>query len=113
MLSVQDMGIISTKNKINSLTGSMKMSVFPIKALEIYFSPYYSMTKQHGTAAICNLYVDGGTRWTGKAIEIELALKNITNRKEYTIRTFRENDIYSYSYRLRPAEAVITLKLKF
>lgn len=35
MLSVQDMGIISTKNKINSLTGSMKMSVFPIKALEI------------------------------------------------------------------------------
>lgn len=113
MLSVQDMGIINTKNKINSLTGSMKMSVFPIKTLEIYFSPYYSMTKQHGTAAISNLYVDGGTRWTGKAIEIELALKNITNRKEYTIRTFRENDIYSYSYRLRPAEAVITLKLKF
>lgn len=55
--------------------------------------------------------IDGGTRCTGKAIEIELALKNITNRKEYTIRTFRENDIYSY--RLRPAEAVITLKLKF
>lgn len=56
--------------------------------------------------------IDGGTRWTGKAIEIELALKNITIRKEYTIRTFRENDIYSYSYRLRQAEAVITLKFK-
>lgn len=109
--SVQDLGISGAKNDMDDFTGLMKITVTPVKMLELYVSSYCNVNKQGDGQKHDNVYIDGGARFKGKTFELELTAKNLTNKKEYVVRSFIENDIYSYFYRLRPIEFLLALKL--
>ena len=48
-----------------------------------------------------------------KRWEAELQLHNLADTHRYEVRTYMLTDIYTYSYRLRPREALLSLKWSF
>ena len=58
-------------------------------------------------------FLDGGMRYMLGHWEAELAARNLTNRRVYVIRSSSLFDVTTDTYRLRPAEALLTLRYNF
>ena len=52
-------------------------------------------------------------RYKRKRWEAELQLHNLADTRRYEVRTYMLTDIYTYGYRLRPREALLSLKWSF
>lgn len=110
--SVQDLGVAGARNSMDDFTGSMKITVMPVKRFELYMSSYCNVNKQDDGRKHTNVYIDGGARFKGKVVELELTAKNLTDKRDYVVRNFIENDTYSYIYKLRPIEFLVSLKFR-
>lgn len=109
--STQNLGLAGMKNRQHLFTGALNVSAFPVKDVEIYANASYNINTIENTQS--NLYINCGARYIGRRFDVELSVKNLTNRKYYTTRSFLDNDIYSYVYELRPLEFMVTAKYKF
>lgn len=95
------------------LTLSLSLSTFPIKQLELYAKGYLNRSDlAHDRAKTC-MFIDCGVRYSIRSFDIELSGRNLTNRKAYAYSYLLDSDLYSYSFSLRPIEALLTLKYSF
>lgn len=101
-------------------TGSMdrwkfqaNISVFPLKALELYVSASAILTEQFREKHKWNTYIDAGARWIKDSYEIELSLYNLINENTYSVCTTVLSDTFYYQYLLRPCEGLLTFRYNF
>lgn len=111
--SVLKTGMTTGQDVMNEIETSARVSVFPVKNLEIYANASHDAYWQNENGHRDNLYVDGGMKWSVGKSDIELAVRNITNKDCYTKRNFTANDIYTYTYSLRPREFTVSVKYNF
>ena len=62
---------------------------------------------------LTSFFLDARMRYKRKRWEAELQLHNLADTRRYEVRTYMLTDIYTYSYRLRPREALLSLKWSF
>ena len=55
-------------------------------------------------------FLDGRARYKQKRWEVELRVRNLAGARAYTLRSYVQADVYTYTYRLRPAEALLSLR---
>ena len=105
-------GVISSSTfKDFSLEG--KVSLFPFKQFEIYGYLMYGHDQIAAETYKDNLFIDAGAKYYFKKFTIELSARNLTGLKFYEYTIYSALDYHRYSYRLRPAEILISLKYNF
>lgn len=97
----------------DNVNATLRISLFPWKKLECYATGIFAATETEPARFRTDFYLDGGIRLALRRMELELALRNLTGRHVYVSRTSVLTDVYTYTYRLRPAEGLLTLKYKF
>lgn len=97
----------------DNVNATLRISLFPWKKLECYATGIFAATETEPARFRTDFYLDGGIRLALRRMELELALRNLTGRHVYVSRTYVLTDVYTYTYRLRPAEGLLTLKYKF
>lgn len=90
-----------------------KLSIFPLKALELYASDNETLTKQFSGKHRQDTYINAGARWIAAPYEIELSLCNLTNEDTYSVSKTILSDTFYYQYSLRPCEGVLTFRYNF
>lgn len=66
---------ISIDNTQNEVSGSLKISVFPLKSLEVYACSGIKFNDMSGNESRTDTFIDSGLRFIGKHLELELTLK--------------------------------------
>ena len=111
--SLQKADVTNSETKIDRVTLAAKVSVFPIKTLEIYGKLNYD-NQMCPTLRDCHsAFVDAGVNFSYRKFEYSLVLTNITNQKDYTYSVVRSVDCYTQQFVLRRFEAMVTAKYKF
>lgn len=111
--SLQKADVANSETKIDRVTLAAKVSVFPIKTVEIYGKLNYD-NQLCSTLRDCHsVFVDAGVNLSYKKFEYSLILTNITNEKDYTYSVVRSVDCYTQQFALRRFEAMVTAKYKF
>ena len=90
-----------------------KLSMFPLKALELYASDSETLTKQFSGKHRRDTYINAGARWIAAPYEIELSLCNLANEDTYSVSKTILSDTFYYQYSLRPCEGVLTFRYNF
>ena len=112
-ISTQSIPSSSTESNLNDFTATFNLSVFPIKAIEIYTKASYINSEIEYNIRKKDLYLDAGLRFINPKWQIDLNFNNITNRKSYSYSRFDEYDIYSYRFTLRPIECILSFKYNY
>lgn len=111
--SLQKADVTNSETKIDRVTLAAKVSVFPIKTLEIYGKLNYD-NQMCPTLRDCHsAFVDAGVNFSYRKFEYSLVFTNITNQKDYTYSVVRSVDCYTQQFALRRFEAMVTAKYKF
>lgn len=98
---------------IDDMSARIEISVFPIKQIEIFSHVTYNRTQLTEDKYLNPVFVDGGARYRSGRWEVELRLNNLTDRRTYSYQIFYNLDRIAYTYRLRPAEAIATIRMTF
>lgn len=104
---------VANSDTLDELTVNGKVSLFPVKSLELYGKVYLNRSKIDDSQHKTNLFVDAGARYSLGKFDIELTAKNLSNMKEYSYTLYRSLDIVSYRYTLRPLELLLSLRYNF
>ncbi|MGN0229036.1 MAG: carboxypeptidase-like regulatory domain-containing protein [Muribaculaceae bacterium] len=111
--SLQKADVTNSEPQIDRVTLAAKVSVFPIKTLEVYGKLNYD-NQMCSTLRDCRTaFVDAGMNLSYKKWEYSLILTNIANQKDYTYSVIRSVDSYTQQFALRGFEAMVTAKYKF
>lgn len=109
----QTFGGVLPSNRSNSLSFDGKIGIYPIKNLEIYYAFDSSKVKLGENNYKINTFMDAGAIYSFKKLDFELALRNLTNQKNYSYTLYNSLDITYRSFGLRPLEAIFTIKYRF
>lgn len=60
-----------------------------------------------------DLFLDCSMRWMAGKWEVELKMRNLTDRKSYVISKYVGDDSYVTTYMLRPREGMLAVRWKF
>ena len=94
---------------IHQRSQDLKFNIFPIKALTFNFiieHQYNSATNPRTT-----YFADASIKFKHKQWDVELAMNNLFNAKQYVSASYSDINTYFYSYDLRPAS--LLLKARF
>lgn len=98
----------------NAVSARLRLNVSPAKAVQLHAEATFDYTELGQSEAVKGCFLDGGALWkAGKKWELELRARNLLNRKEYVVRRFAYSDTYTYIYRLRPAECLLSVRWMF
>lgn len=106
-------GPLASRSHFDQAQALLRIGLFPWKKLECYASASFVANEMEAGRFRKDFYLDGGARLSLKRVELELSLRNLTNRRQYVLRNYVLSDVYSYVYRLRPAEGLLSVKYKF
>ncbi len=110
--TVQNSALTDGSDEMDSFSGVLGMSLFPVRSLEIYAKGYCNSTDTKGVGGRTDFYLDGGARYIGRSVEVELSVRNLTGRKTYSVWLFSGSDTMAYTYNLRPAEFLVSVKFR-
>ena len=111
-LSAQKIEIDTEGNLRNEITPSLRLTASPVDAWEIYARANMGYIENDRGRYDDNFYLDAGVRYTHKRFEAELSGKNLTNRRDYTVRRYAVLDRFTYHYSLRPVEVLLSFRFK-
>lgn len=106
-------GALTGSRSTTTATVGGRVATFPMRGLELFVKPDMRYSQVAPGYKPTDLFLDGGVRYYRKKWEVELSLRNLTNRRTYAYRTYSGADEYFYSFALRPREYLLTLKYKF
>lgn len=95
--------------RFESHTG--KLSLMPVKKLSIYGAIEYVNNEVTPSQFKSISLFDVGVKYRFKKAEIELALNNIFDNRQYSYTTFAGLNSYSYNYALRGREIMLTVRI--
>lgn len=98
---------------LDDLSFNGKISVFPLPILEIYGKADLRRSQFTDDSYKTNLFVDAGVRLKLRKFEIELTGTNLTNIRDYSYTIYNSLDLITYSYTLRPIQAMLTARYSF
>ncbi len=98
---------------LDDLSFNGKISVFPLPILEIYGKADLRRSQFTDDSYKSNLFVDAGVRLKLRKFEIELTGTNLTNIRDYSYTIYNSLDLITYSYTLRPIQAMLTARYSF
>ena len=113
MFSVQTFSGDIPTNHFGDFSLRWKVSVFPVKRLEIYGSLGYRNARLAEDNYKESTFVDAGARYAFGKFSLELTARNLTDTRRYDYTVYHSLDICRYEFSLRPAEALLTLKYNF
>jgi len=95
---------------IRRTSQELKFSVYPVKPLTVNFS----FEHQYNSAANprYTYFADAGVRFKYKKWDLELAMNNLFNAKQYVSASYSDINTYYYSYDLRPASVLLKARFK-
>ena len=108
-----EMDEVKDGNSMDGWKFQANLSIFPLKALEVYASGTETLTEQFSGGHKRSSYLNAGVRWIQPAYEIELSLNNLTNEDTYSVSKTIMSDTFYYQYSLRPIEGVLTFRYNF
>ena len=111
-LSAQKIEIDTEGNLRNEITPSLRLTASPVDDWEIYARANMGYIENDRGRYDDNIYLDAGVRYTHKRFEAELSGKNLTNRRDYTVRRYAVLDRFTYHYSLRPVEVLLSFRFK-
>jgi outer membrane receptor protein involved in Fe transport len=84
--------------------------VFPHKTLTVNLNFEY----QYNSAAssLHTSFADAGVKFRHKQWDLELAINNLFNAKQYVSASYSDISTYYYSYQLRPASFLLKVRFK-
>lgn len=104
---------LADNTHFDNVSAYLNLSVFPVKQFQLYATCSYNVNEMEEGHFRHDLFLDGGMRYMHGHWEAELAARNLTNRRLYVIRSSSLFDVTTDTYRLRPAEALLTLRYNF
>ena len=113
MFSVQTFSGDIPTNHFGDFSLRWKVSVFPVKRLEMYGSLGYRNARLAEDTYKESTFVDAGARYAFGKFSLELTARNLTDTRRYDYTVYHSLDICRYEFSLRPAEALLTLKYNF
>lgn len=109
--STQKVSLTAGSTHTNSTSVNLKISSHPLKKLGLTASANYTRSDIMADKSKASFFVDCSAIYhISRKIDLELAARNLANTKAYSYTYLRNSDIYSYSFALRPLEAILTLK---
>lgn len=102
---------LAQRQSIRSQTHQGKLSLFPVSALELAFSA--DLTRKEIAPGQCKTFplLDTGLHYTFRKFRICIDLNNILHRKEYAYTIFDGLNRFSYQYRLRGREVLVSFRI--
>ena len=102
---------LAQRQSIRSQTHQGKLSLFPVSALELAFSA--DLTRKEIAPGQCKTFplLDTGLHYTFRKLRICIDLNNILHRKEYAYTIFDGLNRFSYQYRLRGREVLVSFRI--
>lgn len=100
-------------NNLSEIMVNGKVSVFPVKGLEIYGNLSFNRSQLAEDNYKSNLFVDAGIKYKLRKFDFTLSGRNLTNLRNYGYTLYNTLDITTYSYSLRPIECVATVRFNF
>lgn len=98
---------------LSNITGKYQISLFPIKNLQISLGGSLADISIGDDMRKTDLFLDGAMRWMAGKWEVELKMRNLTDRKSYVISKYVGDDSYVTTYMLRPREGMLAVRWKF
>jgi hypothetical protein len=95
---------------IRGTSQNAQVNVFPHKTLTVNFNFEYRYN-----SAASNRYTtfaDAGIKFKNNRWDLELALNNLFNAKQYVSASYSDISAYYYSYDLRPASVLLKIRFK-
>ncbi len=109
--SRQRVGHLEQENRTGQSIVSCSIAWAAVRNVDVGARCYYSRYRLGGGFASADcLFLDANIRYRAKRIEIELSARNITNAKEYAQYQVKDWATLSHAVRLRPAEALISVR---
>lgn len=112
-LSRQAIRGIGEPTHLSNITGKYQISLFPIKNLQISLGGSLADISIGGDMRKTDLFLDCSMRWMAGKWEVELKMRNLTDRKSYVISKYVGDDSYVTTYMLRPREGMLAVRWKF
>ncbi|MDE6096453.1 MAG: hypothetical protein K2G52_09725 [Muribaculaceae bacterium] len=112
-ISHQSFGGAIPSNDLSELSFNGKISLFPMKKLEIYSRIFFNRSQLEENNFKSNLFIDAGIKYSVKKFDIELTACNLTDMRRYEYTLYQSLDLSTYSYSLRPMEAILSLRYNF
>ena len=108
--SIQNISLSKGTNNLSNYNIWGRVSYNPLSFWEIYVRSDYSVNQLDEKTYQRDLFLDAGSKFTAKRFEIELMVRNITNRRQYVVTRFLDADVFSYCFDMRPISALVTLR---
>lgn len=105
-----DPGIAS---RLPSASVSLRSSVIPCRDLEFWVRPDFTGRQTTDAGFRRDFFLDAGCRTRVGKVELELQARNLTDRRTLSYSVFSAIDTYTYSFRLRPLELLLSAKINF
>ncbi|GHT20615.1 TonB-dependent receptor [Bacteroidia bacterium] len=87
-----------------------QINIFPFKALTININAEHQYNSAASTSY--TTFADAGIKYKQKTLDLELALNNLFNAKQYISASYSDISTYYYSYNLRPASVLLKARFK-
>lgn len=97
-----------TSNQTERWTSRLGVTASPLKGWSVY--SHFDAQWTHTHQWLFDKYLDGGISWKYKQHEINLALSNLLNQKQWRSNEIVDIDQYIYTYDLNPLEIMIEYK---
>lgn len=97
-----------TSNQTERWTSRLGVTASPLKGWSVY--SHFDAQWTHTHQWLFDKYLDGGISWKYKQHEINLALSNLLNQKQWRSNEIVDIDQYIYTYDLNPLEIMIGYK---
>ncbi len=91
----------------------LRSSVIPCRYLEIWVRPEFNGRQTTDAGFRRDFFLDAGCRTRVGLVELELQARNLTDRRTLSYSAFNAIDTYTYSFRLRPLELLLSAKINF
>jgi hypothetical protein len=95
---------------IRGISQNAQINVFPHKTLTVNFNIEYRYNSATGNRY--TTFADAGIKFKNKRWDLELALNNLFNAKQYVSASYSDISAYYYSYDLRPVSALLKIRFK-
>ncbi len=91
----------------------LRSSIIPCRNLEIWVRPEFTGRQTTDAGFRRDFFLDAGCRTRIGLVELELQARNLTDRRNLSYSAFSAIDTYTYSFRLRPLELMLSAKINF
>ncbi|MDR0698758.1 MAG: hypothetical protein LBG28_06025 [Tannerella sp.] len=95
---------------IRGISQTANMNVFPHKTLTVNIN--FEHQYNNATSSRHTTFADAGVKFRHKQWDLELALNNIFNTKQYVSASYSDISTYYYSYQLRPMCFLLKTRFK-